>query len=171
MAEQPDFKQKLYEFAGHIRDPESVPAPAGIEDRRMAGYRELLFNNIRNLLATMFPVIRKLHSDDQWHAKIRAFMQHHRAETPYFLQLPQEFLAFLQNEYEMQDDDYPFLLELAHYEYVELALSISEDNNNLEGVAPDGDLLAQVPVTDELALDALSGNAAVNGVLVSVAPA
>ena len=151
MAELPEFKQKLYAFAGHIRDPENVPAPEGIEERRMAVYRELFFNNIRNLLATMFPVIRKLHSDDQWHAKIRAFMQHHRAETPYFLQLPQEFLAFLQNEYELQDDDYPFLLELAHYEYVELALSISEEVNDLDGVDPDGNLLQQVPVKSVLA--------------------
>ena len=94
MAELPEFKQKLYAFAGHIRDPENVPAPDGIEERRMAVYRELFFNNIRNLLATMFPVIRKLHSDDKWHAMIRQFMQQHRAETPYFLQLPQEFLAF-----------------------------------------------------------------------------
>lgn len=151
MAELPEFKQKLYEFAGHIRDPENVPAPEGIEERRMAVYRELFFNNIRNLLATMFPVIRKLHSDDQWHAKIRQFMQYHRAETPYFLQLPQEFLAFLQNEYELRDDDYPFLLELAHYEYVELALSISEEVNDLDGVDPDGDLLQQVPVKSVLA--------------------
>ena len=85
MAELPDFRQKLYAFAGHIRDPDNVPAPEGIEERRMAIYRELFFNNIRNLLATMFPVIRKLHSDDQWHAKIRAFLQYHRAQTPYFL--------------------------------------------------------------------------------------
>ena len=151
MAELPEFKQKLYEFAGHIRDPENVPAPEGIEERRMAVYRELFFNNIRNLLATMFPVIRKLHSDDKWHALIRQFMQRHRAETPYFLQLPQEFLAFLQNEYELQADDYPFLLELAHYEYVELALSISEEVNDVDGVDPDGDLLQQVPVKSVLA--------------------
>ena len=99
----------------------------------------------------MFPVIRRLHTDDKWHAMIRQFMQRHRAETPYFLQLPQEFLAFLQDEYELQDDDYPFLLELAHYEYVELALSISEESNNLEGVDPDGDLLQQAPVKSVLA--------------------
>lgn len=151
MAELPEFKQKLYAFAGHIRDPDNVPAPEGIEERRMAVYRELFFNNIRNLLATMFPVIRKLHSDDQWHSIIRQFMRQHRAETPYFLQLPQEFLAFLQEEYELQDDDFPFLLELAHYEYAELALSISEQSNNLEGIDPGGDLLQQVPVKSVLA--------------------
>jgi len=151
MADIPEFQKKQYAFAAHIRDPENVAAPEGVEDRRMAIYRELFFNNIRNLLATMFPVLRKLHSDDRWHDFIRQFMQQHRAETPYFLQLPQEFLAFLQNEYQVRDDDYPFLVELAHYEYIEIALSISEDSNNLEDIDPEGDLLHQVPVKSALA--------------------
>lgn len=151
MAKLPDFQQKQYAFAAHIRDPDNVPAPEGIEDRRMAIYRELFFNNIRNLLGNMFPVLRKLHDDDKWHGFIRQFMQRHRAETPYFLQLPQEFLSFLQEEYEAQDDDFPFLVELAHYEYIELALSVSEDSNNLDEVDPDGDLLHQVPVKSALA--------------------
>ena len=151
MAELPEFQKKQYAFAAHIRDPENVPPPPGIEDRRMAIYRELFFNNVRNLLGNMFPVLRRLHSDDKWHAIIRRFLQRHRAETPYFLQLPREFLAFLQDEYEAGDDDYPFLLELAHYEYIELALSVSEETNDLDGIDPEGDLLGQVPVKSALA--------------------
>ena len=77
-------------------------------------------------------------------------MLRHLASTPYFLQLPEEFLKFLQNKYEVQDDDFPFLLELAHYEYIELALSISEECNDLSGVDPDGDLLANIPVKSRL---------------------
>lgn len=151
MAELPDFQKKQMAFAAHIRDPEHVPAPHDIEDRRMAIYRELFFNNIRNLLGNMFPVLKKLHTTEQFEGFIRQFMQRHRAETPYFLQLPEEFLAFLQDEYEMQGDDYPFLFELAQYEYAELALSISEDENDLTGVDPDGDLLANVPLKSKLA--------------------
>ena len=151
MAERPEFQQKQYAFAAHIRDPRNVPAPGGIEDRRMSIYRELFFNNLRSLLANMFPVLKKLHSKDKWNGFIRQFMQRHRAETPYFLQLPQEFLAFLQNEYELTDEDFSFLVELAHYEYIELALSISEEENDLSNVDPDGDLLAGVPVKSELA--------------------
>ena len=151
MAELPEFQKKQFAFAAHIRDPEHVPAPEGVEDRRMAIYRELFFNNIRNLLANMFPVLRKLHSDDKWHGLIRLFMQRHRAETPYFLQLPQEFLEFLQTEYTLQDDDFAFLIELAHYEYIELAMSISEDVNDLTDVDPAGDLLENVPVKSKLA--------------------
>ena len=99
----------------------------------------------------MFPVMKKLHEPQQWNRFIRQFMQQHRAMTPYFLQLPQEFLAFLQNEYEPRADDFPFLLELAHYEYIELALSISEAENDMSAVDTDGDLLTGVPVKSELA--------------------
>lgn len=150
MAELPEFQKKQYAFAAHIRDPEQVPAPEGVENRRMAIYRELFFNNIRNLLSRMFPVSKKLSSEEKWHSLIRQFMQRHRAETPYFLQLPQEFLDFLQNEYALQDDDYPFLIELAHYEYIELALSIAEEENDFDGVDPEGDLLSSVPVRSVL---------------------
>lgn len=150
MADVPEFQRKQYEFAAHIRDPENVAAPTGIEDRRMAVYRELFFNNIRNLLSGTFPVLRKLHSDEQWHNFIRQFMQKHRAQTPYFLQLPEEFLAFLQDEYEAAADDFPFLAELAHYEYIELALSISTDFDDLSNIDPEGDLLSGVPVKSVL---------------------
>lgn len=150
MAERPKFQERQYAFAAHIRDPQNTPAPAGIEDRRMAIYRELFFNNLQGLLSTMFPVLKKLHSDEHWSRLIRRFMQRHQAKTPYFLELPAEFLGFLQDEYEPGPDDFPFLAELAHYEYIELALSISEETNDLEGIDPDGDLLAGVPVKSAL---------------------
>lgn len=150
MAERPEFQQKQYAFAAHIRDPHNVPAPEGIEDRRMSIYRELFFNNIRNLLSNMFPVLKKLHTQQRWNVLIRQFMIRHQAHTPYFLRLPQEFLGFLQDEYEPRDDDFAFLVELAHYEYTELALSISEAVNDMQGIDPDGDLLANIPVKSEL---------------------
>lgn len=151
MAKSSDFQEKQYAFAAHIRDPDNNAAPAEIEDRRMSVYRELFFNNLRSLLSNMFPVLKKLYSPEAWSAIIRQFMIDHRATTPYFLQLPREFLAFLQDEYEAQEGDFPFLLELAHYEYIELALSISEASNDMDGVDPDGDLRANVPVKSELA--------------------
>jgi len=150
MADSQAFKDKQYAFAAHIRDPENVAAPEGIESRRMAIYRKLFFNNLYNLLGTFFPVLRKIHSDDQWRRFVRGFMQHHQAQTPYFLQLPEEFLAYLQNEFASSDDDFPFLLELAHYEYAELALAVSEEETDLSGVDPNGDLLANVPVKSAL---------------------
>ena len=150
MVEKRDFQDKQYRFAAHIRDPQHVPAPEGIEDRRMAIYRDLFFNNLRSLLSSTFPVLKKLLTDEKFRRLVRKFMQKHQAKTPYFLELPSEFLAFLQTEYEPEDDDFPFLVELAHYEYVELALSISETDNDMAGVDPAGDFQNGIPVKSAL---------------------
>ena len=151
MPDVPDFQQKQYAFAAHIRDPENHPAPSGVEDRRMAIYRELFFNNLHNLIGSTFPVLKKIHSPEKFRALVRSFMIDHEAKTPYFLEIPQEFLAFLEKAYELQDDDFPFLVELAHYEWVELALSVSEDENDFTAIDPDGELLDGVPVKSVLA--------------------
>lgn len=151
MAELPDFQRKQYEFAAHIRDPENHEAPPEIEDRRMAIYRELFFNNLLKLLSGTFPVLTKLHRDEKWRGMIRQFMIAHRAQTPYFLEIPKEFLAFLADGYERCDDDFPFLDELAHYEWAELSISVSEDDNANIVVDSAGDLLEGVPVKSRLA--------------------
>lgn len=151
MADRRGFQDKQYAFAAHIRDPQGAPAPAGIEERRIAIYRDLFFNNLRNLLGRTFPVLKKIHGGDRWDHFIRGFMQKHRARTPYFLELPAEFLEYLQSEYEPAPDDYPFLAELAHYEYIELALSVSTESDDLGTIDADGDLLKDVPVKSALA--------------------
>lgn len=151
MAERPAFQRRQFAFAAHIRDPEGSPPPAGIEDRRMAIYRELFFNNLSKLLGSTFPVLKKLHTAEQWRRLVRAFMIRHRAHTPYFLEIPREFLYFLEKEHQLSDDDLPFLTELAHYEWVELALSVTTDENDLAGVDADGDLLDGIPVRSRLA--------------------
>ena len=151
VADLPEFQRKQYEFAAHIRDPEKNAAPPGIEDRRLAIYRDLFFNNLQSLLGSTFPVLKKLSGKEGWRDLIREFMAHHQAQTPYFLEIPKEFLAFLEHEHTSQADEFPFLLELAHYEWVELALSVSADSNDMTGIDPDGDLLDGIPVISVLA--------------------
>ena len=151
MAEPADFQQKQYAFAAHIRDPEHNPAPEEIEDRRMGVYRELFYNNLFSLLSSTFPVLKKIHSDDAWRKLIRQFMIHHKAETPYFLEVPQEFLKFLKNDSSESDERFSFLQELAHYEWIELELSVSTLENDWEHIEPEGDLLEGAPVKSRLA--------------------
>ena len=151
MAESPDFREIQYAFARHIRDPDNHPAPIEAEDRRMAIYRELFFNNLLSLLSQTFPVLKKLHTKKKWRSLVRQFLVQHEAQSPYFLEVPQEFVAFLENTYKLQDDDFPFLIELAHYEWVELALSVSDEANDLTGIDVAGDLLAGIPVRSKLA--------------------
>ena len=138
-------------FAGHIRDPDAVPAPAGVEDRRMQIYRDLFFNNISRLLASNFPVLRRLHNAPAWSRLVREFFAEHRAQTPLFPELPREFLRYLEEQRRERPGDPPFLLELAHYEWVEVALSLDQRELEHLEVERDGDLLTGVPVLSPLA--------------------
>jgi hypothetical protein len=138
-------------FAAHIRDPEGHAAPEGIEDRRMKIYRELFFNNIQSLLASNFPVLRTLCDDQRWRQLIRDFYLEHRCQTPLFTEVAKEFLRYLQDGREKRPDDPDFLLELAHYEWVELALSLDERDPADVPADPDGDLLEETPVLSPLA--------------------
>jgi hypothetical protein len=151
VAEFLSFQRKQVAFAAHIRDPQSAPVPPGIEDRRMGIYRELFFNNLHKLISSTFPVLKKLHSAADWRALVREFMIRHEAQTPYFLEIPREFLSFLEHEHVATEGDYPFLFELAHYEWVELALSVSPDQDDMSRIDADGDLLDGVPVKSVLA--------------------
>ncbi len=139
------------QFAAHIRSPGSAPAPAGIEDRRMDIYRKLFFNNVRNLLSYNFPVLRKIYSNEDWAQLVRDFYIEHRARTPLFPELPREFLQYLQDHRQEREGDPPFLLELAHYEWVELALSMDEHEIDDVVADPDGDLLQGIPVLSPVA--------------------
>ena len=146
-AAKPGFMQRQYEFAAHIRDPEHKPAPDDIEDRRMGIYRELFYNNVEGFLSSSFPVLRTLMDDDSWHAMARDFYASHQCHSPLFLEIPREFLNYLQQERTDRADDLPFLRELAHYEWVELALSVAEADFTASG----GDLLDAIPVVSTLA--------------------
>ena len=136
-----------FALARHLRDPSAHPPPPGIEERRLAIYRDLFFNNIEGLLAGNFPVIRKTLGDDAWRRLVRDFYANHRSHTPLFPEVAREFIRFLDTR--TVDSDPPWLRELAHYEWVELALQIADDT-----VPPhdqEGDLLAGVPVVSPFA--------------------
>lgn len=121
------FKQVQYEFTAHVRDPEHQPVPDNIENRRMSIYRDLIFNNINDTLQKAFPVIRSLYDETAWRAMVRDFIIKHQCKTPLFVEIAREFINYLNDE-RVNDTDPPFLQELAHYEWVELALSIAEDD-------------------------------------------
>jgi hypothetical protein len=147
MSAAPDRTQALqFAFAAHIRDPDHAPCPGDVEPRRMAIYTGLFFNNIESLLAANFPVIRTLYDNAAWLALVRDFYRDHRSHTPLFTEIAREFIRHLESRAERDRGDPPFLVELAHYEFSELALTLDEHAlADIERDA-DGDVLAEVPV-------------------------
>jgi hypothetical protein len=148
---KPNFKTLQYEFATHLRNPAQSPAPAGIEDRRMQVYRDLFYNNVEGFISGGYPVLRSLTSDEKWYRMVRDFFSSYRCQSPYFLEISQEFLNYLQNHRVSEQDDLPFMLELAHYEWVELAADTDSDDIPSTGFNPDGNLLQGRPLVSPLA--------------------
>ncbi|MGB1762236.1 DNA-binding domain-containing protein [Alloalcanivorax xenomutans] len=147
---EPDFVAVQRRFAAHLRDPDRHAAPEGLEDRRLAVYRDLFFNNVQGILSQGFPVLHGVLPEDRWRALVRAFFHRHRSHSPYFLQIPGEFVAFLAGEYQPDPQDPPYLAELAHYEWMEVVLDTATEEIPQRGYDPDGDLLAGVPVLNPL---------------------
>lgn len=139
----PAFQQYQSEFTRHVRNPKLTARPAGVSARRMAVYNEIVFNNFQGLVESCFPVTREVLGVRRWMRLLREFFIQHQCATPIFRQIPEEFLRWL--EAEPPADYPPFLYHLAHYEWIELSLAVS-DAVTPDHVDPLGDLLASIPV-------------------------
>ena len=146
-----DFRDLQYRFAAHLRDPDAHAPPEGLEDRRLAIYRGLFFNNVVSLLAGNFPVLRSLHNDETWRTLVRRWYATHQAHTPLFPELGREFVRWLETRSEHGQGDPAWFAELAHYEWMEVVAS--NDENDIEAIAhdPDGDPFENMPVLSPLA--------------------
>lgn len=139
-------------LAAHLRDPAGAPAPAGLDERRLAVYRALLFNNIAGLLSANVPVLKSLLTAAEWRALVRAFYAGHRARTPLFPRLGAEFAGWLEARAAAGEPGQPgWMHELAHYETVEAELRLADPDPADAQADPDGDLLAGAPMPSSLA--------------------
>ncbi len=149
---KPDsFRDLQHTFTRHMRDPENTPIPANIERRRIDIYTDLIYRNIESAIANSFPVLRKITTDKNWHAMLRDYVKNHIARTPCFPKMPLEFLDYLEHERDAANDP-PFYFELAHYEWVELSLTLDRRDISFDTVDPEGDLLDGRPVLSPLVL-------------------
>lgn len=142
------LREQQYELARHLRDPDQYPPPPGLEDRRLKIYRELFFQSIQGQLAGSFPVLHQSLPEAHWLELVHGFYADYRSATPLFTEIAGEFVVYLQSRPEASSP--PWLAELAHYEWVELALQLSDAPQPPHD--PQGDLLTAVPVLSPLAI-------------------
>jgi hypothetical protein len=119
------FQALQRQFLAHLRDPGQHPLPTGFAEQRVGVYTDLLYNKFNESLELCFPVICALMGEMAWQHKLKAFIAQHRCLSPYYRQIPDEFMAYLQTG-AGNEPDFPFLLELAHFEWIEMVLAITE---------------------------------------------
>ncbi|WGS87654.1 putative DNA-binding domain-containing protein [Methylomonas sp. UP202] len=141
----PAYQQWQRHFLNFLRRPKTAQLPAGFDAERVAVYADLLYNKFDESLRACFPVMHSLLSKEDWRALLLHFIAEHRCQTPYYRQIPDEFLRYLQQERQRRDD-WPFLAELAHFEWIELQLAIAEAEPITRKPLSDTELLTNVPV-------------------------
>ena len=111
-------------WAAYLRAPTPAALPAGTAPQRMQHYAQLLHNNISGFMHQCFPVARSLLPVAQWQALITQFFAKASNASPYFYEIPQQFVDFWQARPDALE---PWFLELLHYEYLELAVDTATD--------------------------------------------
>jgi len=119
-----DFQRYQITFTAHIRNPAANKKPAKVPNTRMAIYREIVFNNIFDSVSACFPVCKSILGARVWRKLIRQFFADYQADSPIFREIPQQFLQFLDTAKDLPD----YSKQLAHYEWVELAVGAQQDD-------------------------------------------
>lgn len=140
----PEFQRYQFAFASRIRDPKTNPRPRGVPARRMKVYEELVFSNFQSFVSVCFPVARSVLGKRRWARLMREFFRDGRCHTPFFRQIPEQFVKWFTAR-GPQAEEPDFLPHLLHYEWVELAADVSNREPEWERVDRDGDLLEGRP--------------------------
>ena len=130
-----------------IRKSTTCDPKLALEASRFTIYQRLVYNNIEGFLLKTFPVTHSLLDATTWQNLVSSFIRDFKLQSPYFLDIPRDFVNYL----EQQTLPYPFLYELAHYEWVELAIETAKLDVKWHPVADERTLLRQVPQLSPLA--------------------
>lgn len=140
-----NFQSIQQAFTDAIRSDEQSDFQ-GVEARRLAVYRELFFNNVEGFIAGTFPVLKECLDEDAWQNMVRAFFKKHECETPYFLEISEEFLVFLQSEESKSLNLPEYTYSLAHWEWMELFADAydAQQDVTVEAIHLDSDVLTSI---------------------------
>lgn len=145
-----NFQEAQDRFTAHIRDPQQ-PLPEGLSERRMGIYSELLYANIESFIASAFPIFKAISEPQVWQDRVRDFLKNYRCESPYFVDISQAFLDYLSRNPASWQEDGPFILELAHYEWAELMLDTAALEIPNIPIDQESDLLNGCPIPSPVA--------------------
>ena len=123
----PGFQVFQRDFGRYLRAPRPGMPPGGLPAARARVYRELLFNNLRGFIDACFPISRALLGERRWARLLRRFFADWRSQTPMFTDISRDFVSWLATA--EKSEALPvrlpaYLIELAHYEWAELAVDI-----------------------------------------------
>lgn len=151
----PDFQQTQAAFTHWLRHPDTAPRPADVSPERLQTYRELLFNNVISFVDITFPVAKALLPAPLWQQLTERFFADYHCHSPFFYDISLHFREFVATLDWPELADHPWLTELLHYEWMELAADIADVPNpsvDADCVLADADCWQQTDAEIRLAM-------------------
>ncbi|WP_019520441.1 HvfC family RiPP maturation protein [Faucicola boevrei] len=120
-------QQRFYNESVVLADTADQPLLDDLSPRIGKLYRSLVYNNVSSFINQCFPVCQTMVDSRLWQTLIQLFIASNHLKSPYFVEINQQFCAFLAETAFDKLDIPPFLGELAHYEWIELLVEMLPD--------------------------------------------
>lgn len=113
--------QHQADLAEYIRHPQSAKKPHGIDGKRLAVYADLVRNNLSSFINRCFSETRQWVDEKEWFNLQEAFLQQGKPQSPYFRDIPKQFLHFVQKQNRLPEK----LLAMMDFEHHQLLAEIA----------------------------------------------
>lgn len=117
------YQSKLAAFC-RTGELDSIP---GIRQENISHYRRLVYNVVDDMLQSAYPLTNELLTDEEWDNMVTSFFRDHPCQSPQVWNMPKELIVYLDNGLHPLTVKYPFLLELLHFEWIEVDLFMMAD--------------------------------------------
>lgn len=109
-------------------------------------YQSLIWNNLTTFVNQCFPVCKAITDAQTWQELLQDFLQQGNMHSPYFSEINEQFVDYLQHHDVITRFDLPkFFVELAHYEWAELYVDNLPDSKPTAFVSYQNQVLALNP--------------------------
>jgi uncharacterized protein len=117
-----DFRQYQFALARHLRDPLSVPAPEGVDEKAAAACTQEMVKHLRDVLEPAFPITQALLGEDIWEHAVRLFLKDAPNHRPWASTTQRAFVDHVCESPDMQSLP-AWLQDLAHFEWLQNAVN------------------------------------------------
>jgi hypothetical protein len=122
-----EFQKQQQQFADYVRYGKNII------NSRIQVYRDNFLAGMDEILASCFSRLHANLDACKWQELVQNFYAQHHSTTPLFHEITTEFLGYLIQERQARDDDPPYLLELAHFEWLVLQVYYGGSGEQVTG--------------------------------------
>lgn len=127
------LKEESHRLQSQLTDycrREGASLPRGVDPNRVSVYRRLIFSNISETLRRAYPIAAHLLEGERWDFLVESFFSEHKIASPYLWQMPKEFWHFVDEGGFSEEWDLPYLDDLLHFEWLEIAVHMMADGES-----------------------------------------